>query len=185
MSRQHQQIVIFFLLALMSYAVWNYYFNNEIQIKDKPFTKGYSVKNLELKIIDDSGFLTAKFISPNLIRYTDSPVVFMDDPQLWTYKEGVQQWLMISDKAEYNTSLNEVGLYNNLVAHTVNVESETTIKANNLLLDLNSKHAQTDDGIVFQQTENYRMTGQIAQFDLNNEILEVNNDVKAVYKAPK
>lgn len=185
MSRQRQQIIIFSLLALISYALWNYYFNKEIEVKDKPFTKGYSVKNLELKIIDDKGLLTAKFISPNLIRYTDSPVVFMDAPQLWTYKDGVQQWLMTSDKAEYDTSLNEVGLYNNLVAHTVNDESKTVIKANNLLLDLNSKQARTDDGIVFQQTENYKMTGQIAQFDLNNEILEVNNDVKAVYKVPK
>ena len=182
MTRQIQQIIVFALLALGSYGVWKYYFDKEIVTADKPFTKGYSVKNIEMKITDEFGKLTAKFKSPSLIRYTDSPVVFMNSPILWTFKEGKEHWLIKSNKAEYNTDLNEVGMYDNLVAQTVNDAKKSIFKADNMLLNLVTKQAHSDDGVTFKQQQ-FTMTGQNAQFDLKNEILEVNKNVKAIYKS--
>ncbi|MBL4660508.1 MAG: LPS export ABC transporter periplasmic protein LptC [Alcanivoracaceae bacterium] len=185
MNRQIQQIIIFSILALLSYTIWSYYFDREESIQEKPFTKGYSIGNLELRVTDESGNLTAKFKSPSLIRYTDSPVVFMQTPLLWTFKQGKEHWLIKSNKAEYNANLDEVVLYDNLIAKTINDESETIFKANNILLNLNSNQAYTKDGIILKQKQEFTMTGQIATFDLKNEILEVNNNVKAIYKTKK
>lgn len=187
MTKQTQQIILFALFALVSYGIWKYFFDREKLIQDKPFTKGYSVENVELKITDESGQLTARFISPNLTRYTDSPVLHINEPLFWTYHDGTEHWLLESQKAEYNTDKEEVDFSDKLMAHTVNVEHPTYFETNSLLLDLKNKNAYTDDGVVFKQNQMI-MTGQIAQFDLTHETLEVNKNVKAVYKsqyAPK
>jgi len=181
-SKQAQQLIIFGVLALLTYGIWNYYFNHEIKEVTKPFTKGYSVKNIELKITDDSGMMTALFKSPELIRYTDSPIIHITNPLFWTYEKGKQHWTFKSDKAEYNPEAQQVGLYDNLIAKTVDENSQMMFSAKNLSVDLNTKKAITSDGILMQQKK-YKMTGQIAKFDLQNEILEVNNNVKASYKA--
>lgn len=182
MTKQTQQIVIFALFALVSYGVWKYFFDREKFIQDKPFTKGYSVENVELKITDESGQLTARFISPNLTRYTDSPVLHINDPLFWTYHEGKEHWLIKSTKAEYNTEKEEMAFSEKLLAQTVDVEQPTSFEANSLLLNLNNKIATTNDGVKFKQN-NMIMTGQIAKFDLIQETLEVNTNVKAIFKS--
>ena len=179
---QIQQIVLFVLFALFSYGVWKVFFDREKFAQDKPFTKGYSIENVELKITDESGNLTAKFTSPNLTRYTDSPVLHINSPLFWTYSEGKDHWLLESQNAEYNTEKEQVDFITKVVAHTVNEEQPTSFEANTLLLKLKSKNAYTNDGVMFKQNDMV-MTGQIAQFDLIQETLEVNKNVKAIFKS--
>jgi len=183
MTRQVLQIIVFSVLALMSFAVWKYFFDVTEVETSKPFTKGYSVKNVELKIIDETGKITAKFKSPNLIKYTDSPIVLINTPLFWTYNNGKEQWLMKSNKAEYNADLAEVKLIDNFVGRSIGGDSPLTIiTAKNLLVNIKTKKAYTNDGIVFKQQQ-IIMTGQDAHVDLKNELLEVNKNVKAVYAA--
>ncbi len=182
MTKQNQHIVIFALFSLVSYGVWKYFFDREELTQDKPFTKGYSIENVELKITDESGQLTAKFVSPNLIRYTDSPVLYIKEPLFWTYREGKEHWLLESQKAEYDTEKEEVDFSEKLIAHTVNVDQPASFEAMSLLLNLKNKNATTQDGVVFKQN-NMVMTGQIAKFDLIQETLEVNKNVKAIFKS--
>jgi LPS export ABC transporter protein LptC len=182
MSKQSQHILFFLTIAFLSYGIWKYYFDREKSIEDKPFTKGYSVENIELRITDESGNLSAKFKSPSLVRYTDSPIIHIKNPLFWVYKDGSEQWFMQSDKAEYNAEANKVGLYENLIAQSSDLDDVTSFEANNLLVNLNNKKAHTNDGMRLLQQQ-FVMTGEIAHFDLKNEILEVNNNVKAVYKS--
>lgn len=184
MSQQIRQIIIFSAIALFIYGVWQYFFNKEELIQDKPFTKGYSIENLELKITDDLGKLTGKFISPSLVRYTDSTIMHINKPLFWTYKDGVKHWEVKSNIAEFNPAKNEINFLEELVAKTINDDSITEFTANSLLIDLKNNLASTKDGIYLKQ-QNFAMTGQIAQFNLKNETLEVNNNVKAVYKSTK
>ena len=181
MTRQIQNMLFFFVLALLSYAVYKYYFD-PLELKhDKPFTKGYSIENVELKITDANGHLSAKFKSPNLVRYTDSPLLFIETPLFWTYNDNHEHWLIESKKAEFNTDTNEVSLIDNVIAKTINDSSETRFKTPSLLVKLKDSSAFTDAGISLQKKQ-FNMSGQIAQFDLKNETLEVNNNVKAIYK---
>lgn len=180
MTRQMQNMLFFFILALLSYAVYKYYFDPITINKDKPFTKGYSVENVELKITDEKGQLSAKFKSPSLVRYTDSPLLFIKTPLFWTYKDNQEHWLIRSKKAEFNTDTQEVSLIDDVIAKTIN-GSETRFKTPSLLVKLKDSSAFTDAGISLQQKQ-FNMSGQIAHFDLKNEILEVNKNVKAIYK---
>lgn len=182
MTKQTQQIILFAIFALFSYGIWKYFFDREKFTQDKPFTKGYSIENIELKITDESGNFTARFTSPNLIRYTDSPVLFINSPLFWAYKDGKEHWLLESKNAEYNTDKEQVKFSENVVAHTISQEQPTSFEANSLLLNLKNKKAHTDDGVAFKQND-LNMTGQIAQFDLIQETLEVNKNVKAIYKS--
>ena len=170
------------MLALISYAVYKYYFDRLEIIEDKPFTKGYSVENIELKITDEKGQLSAKFKAPNIISYTDSPIINISTPLFWTYKKGVQQWVLKSNKAEYNSSESTVLLSEKVMAQTIGKDNDSNFEANNLLVNLTTNMATTNDGIKFKQ-DLFNMTGQIATFNLEKEILEVNNNIKAVYKA--
>ncbi len=182
MTKQTQQIILFTIFALVSYFIWKYFFDREKIVQDKPFTKGYSVENVELKITDESGQLTARFISPNLTRYTDSPILHINEPLFWTYREGKEHWVLESKKAKYDTDKEEIDFSVKLIAHTVNIEQPVSFEANSLLLNLKNKKATTQDGVVFKQN-NMIMTGQIAKFDLTQETLEVNNNVKAIFKS--
>ncbi|MFK8013712.1 MAG: LPS export ABC transporter periplasmic protein LptC [Marinicellaceae bacterium] len=183
MSKQSQQIMMFFLLALISYSIWKIYFDHEKVATDKPFTKGYSVENVVLKITDETGVLSGEFKSPKLIRYTDSPIVYIEKPEMWTFDNGQQHWSIQSETAEYNSELLHVDLSENLIAKTVN-GSGIRFNAENLFVDLNTKTAHTDAGIILKK-ELLSMTGQSAKFDLKNETIEVNNHVKAQYKTQK
>jgi len=181
MTRQIQNMVFFALLALGSYAIYKYYFDPIKTIKDKPFTKGYSVENVELKITDANGNLTAKFKSPNLTRYTDSPILFIQMPLFWIYKNNQAQWLISSKKAEFNTIEQKVNLIEDVLAKTIDKTSSIQFKTPSLQVFLKESKAFTDAGIILNHDQ-YEQSGQIAHFDLENETLEVNNNVKAVYK---
>ena len=133
-----------------------------------------------MKITDEKGQLSAKFKSPHLIRYTDSPLLFIQTPLFWTYNNNQEHWLIQSKKAEFNTNTQEVSLINEVFAKTIN-GSETQFKTPYLLVKLKDSSAFTDAGIFLQQNQ-FNLSGQIAQFDLKNETLEVRKNVKAIYK---
>lgn len=184
MTRQFKQILIFSILALSSYAVWKIFVFEEEVIEDKPFTKGYSVDNLELRITDDNGKMSAKFNSPSLIRYTDSDVVMIKSPILWTYEEGNQNWQFKSKIAEYNHKLNQIKLIEKVKATSLNDDSIIKFTSNDLSIDLHEKSAQTQRGISVVK-ELFSMTGNIANFNFKNKNLEVRNNVKVIYKNSK
>ncbi len=184
MSTQNKQIALFAVLALVIYAVWNYYFNREEIKKDKPFTKGYSVEKIEMRMTNQEGELSTKFKSPSLIRYTDSPVLFIDSPTVWTYENNTEKWLIKANKAELNTQTDKVELIDNVNAHSLNEKEPMDFSTNFLTLDLTNKKAQTTAGISMQQAQ-FSLQGQVAHIDLKNKIIEVNNNVKAIYKSIK
>ena len=182
MSDQLKQTVFFGFLALMSYGLYRYFFSYEEALQDKPFTKGYSVENITLKITDEDGFLTAKFKSPSLIRYTDDPSIHILNPVFWTYKNGKMQWQINAEKALYNAEDEEVFLSDKLIAKTVDTQVATKFEAQNLKINLKTKKAQTTDGIKLEQ-ESFKMSGKVALINMNTQQIEVNNNVKAIYKA--
>jgi LPS export ABC transporter protein LptC len=160
------------------------FFYQELIVEDKPFTKGYSVDNLELRITDEEGHLSAKFNSPSLIRYTDSETVLIQKPALITYELGKQDWLFNSISAEYNHKLNEVKLVEQVRASTQAKDAKINFSSNDLIINLKSKLAQTENGISVDK-ELFSMTGDSARFDLKNDKIEVKNNVKVIYKSPK
>jgi LPS export ABC transporter protein LptC len=181
MTQQIKQILFFTLLTLLSYAVIKYFFSYEKPIADKPFTKGYSIENIEMKITDDEGLLTAEFKAPTIIRYTDDPKLFINKPLFWLFNNGEKNWVIQSNKAEYNAESENVTLIGDLIAKSTLGDSFKQFEAKNLTISLKDKIAKTEDGISLKQQQ-FTMTGQIANFDLKNDILEVNTNVKAIYK---
>ena len=132
MTKQTKQIYFFLLLAIISYSVWKIFFDQEIVVKDKPFTKGYSVDNLELRITDEEGNLSAKFNSPSLIRYTDSEQVLIKSPELLTFENGQQNWQFNSIKAIYNHKIDKVSLIDDVTAVNKNEKSKINFTSNDL-----------------------------------------------------
>ena len=184
MTKQTKQILIFFIFAVLSYAVWKIYIYQEPIVEDKPFTKGYSVDSLELRITDEDGKISAKFISPSLISYTDNDLVFIETPELWTYEEGKQNWQFNSKHAEYNHKQDKIMLKEQVKAMSLSEDSKINFSSKDLRIDLKNKHAETENGIIVKK-ELFSMTGDKADFDFKNDKIEVKNNVKVIYKSSK
>ena len=184
MTRQIRHIIAFSVIALASYSIIQYFFDEKEINKDEPFTKGYAIENLEMKITDDSGKFTAMFKSPGLVRYTDNPLIYVEKPLFWLFDKGKKNWQVNAQKAEYDVSGEKIKFIDKVKARSLNTQPVSLLAAKNLSLDLKKKKANTSSGILFKQGQ-LTMQGQIAQFDLKNEILEVNNNVNAIYKAKK
>ncbi len=181
MTAQNKQIALFAVIALVIYVVWSYYFNREEIKKDKPFTKGYSVEKIEMRMTNELGQLSTRFKSPSLIRYTDSPILYIDSPTVWTYEDNHENWLIKANKAELNTETNKVELIEDVNAHSLDANESMVFSSNNLVLDLSQHKAQTSHGVFMRQAQ-FSLTGQVAHIDLKKKIIEVNNNVKAIYK---
>ncbi len=181
MSKQIPNIILFSLLALGSYAVIKYFFDEEEKIQDQPFTKGYAIEDLEMRITDKNGQFSAVFQSPSLVRYTDNPLIYVEKPLFWLYTKGKKSWQVVADKAQYNVDDESINFIEKVKAQSLNKKTQSELLAKDLLINLKNKIATTQNGIQLRQA-NLTMRGQKAQFDLQNNILEVNNNVKAVYK---
>lgn len=181
MTHQSKQIIVFLILAIGSYGLWKYFFDREEVIKDQPFTKGYSVENFELDITDENGVFSASFHSPNLTRYTDNDVVLIDSPEFWTFENNKKNWLFKSKKAEYDYKKEQVNLINDVIVKNLDLEDAIQLDAKDLLVDLDTKIANTSNGILLRK-ELIKLEGQKAIFDLNTSKLTVNNNVQVVYK---
>ncbi len=181
MTQHIRQVVLFSFLAFASYGIYKYYFDPLEIEQNKPFTKGYSVENIELKITNDVGKLSAKFQSPSIIRYTNDPTILIANPLFWTYKNGIEHWLLSAQKGTFNSDSRVVFMDQNVEAKTINELSKMAFKANDLIIDLSSNMAKTENGISLNKTQ-FSMSGSVAQFDLENEILSVKDNIKAVYK---
>ncbi len=180
MTRQIQQILFFSIIALLSYAVIKYFFERKVKIKDQPFTKGYAIEKLEMIITDDSGKFIAMFKSPGLVRYTDNPMIFVDKPLFWSFDSGKKRWQVEAEKAEYDVSADIINFINKVEAKSIDLSPPSLLTAKDLRFNLKNKKATTENGILLQQGQ-LTMQGQVAQFDLQNNILEVNKNVKAIY----
>jgi len=163
------------------YTIWQVYFVSEDIQTDKPFTKGYSVENIELKITDDSGKLVGKFHSPELVRYTDSDIIHIKMPEFWTYNDGKINWKINSNSAEFDSRKNEVDFKEKLNAESITLTPKQQFTSNSLRVLLDKHLAVTNNGIIFKQ-DTATMSGINAILDLKKQIIEVNNNVKAIYK---
>lgn len=181
--RQQTKHILFFLVgALLSYAVWKFFFDREPVIQDKPFTKGYSVDQFELEITDEHGEFVAKFISPNLTRYTNSDTVLIDSPNFWTYENNSEGWFFESDSAEYDYKNEQVKLIDNVMAKSLDEIETIELNASDMMVNLSTKIAQTENGVLIQK-DTLNLKGQKALFDLTNNQLTVNENVQVVYKS--
>lgn len=181
MSGQKKHILLFCIVSLVVYSSWHIFFVTEKTEVNKPFTKGYSVENIELRITDESGKLAGKFNSPGLVRYTDSDIIHIKKPEFWTYNNGKINWKIDSNSAEFNSNKNEVDFKEKLVAVSLSESPKQQFTSNSLKVLLDKHVAVTNSGIIFKQ-DSAVMSGINATLDLKKQIIEVNNDVKAVYK---
>lgn len=183
MSQQLRHILFFLFAGFLTYSVWKYYFDREPEVQDKPFTKGYSVENLELQVTDENGDFVAKFVSPNLMRYTDSDTVHVEKPRMYAYSNQQESWQFDSLKADYDHKRNTVKMMQDVSVKQLNSAKQIQLKFQNLLVDLHEKKAETDSGVELEK-ETFNMVGERAWFDFINEKIEVKGNVKVVYKTP-
>ena len=112
------------------------------------------------------------------------PLIFIEKPLLWTYVTGNEQWKIEANKGEYDAESNQIKLIDSLQAQLQNSETNRKFNAQDLMINLENKHAFTDNGITISENQ-FKLSGQIAKLDLSTNLIEVNKNVKAIYKSAK
>ena len=103
---------------------------------------------------------------------------------MWTYEEGKQNWQFKSKLAEYNHKQDKVKLKEQVKAISLSEDSKINFSSKDLSIDLKSKHAETENGILVIK-DFISMAGDKANFDFKNDKIEVKNNVKVIYKSSK
>ena len=94
-----RQLLLFFLLALASYVVYEKYFNATGGAQYKPFTKGYALTGVTITTTDDEGHITTTIDSPAVTHFADTEKTFIEKPRIQLYGDE-DKWLFTSAVGE-------------------------------------------------------------------------------------
>ena len=95
------QLMVFTVLAFVSYAVYDKYYGSDSETQFKPFTKGYSLEGVVIRTSDEAGEITSTIESPSMIHYADTEISVINEPR-YTIHEKTGDWIFTSNKGEIN-----------------------------------------------------------------------------------
>ena len=116
-----KQLLLFSLLAVLSYGVYERFFNLSKSDQYKAFTKGYALTGVVLKSTDDTGAVVTTVESPAITHYADSEVTVIEQPNI-TLHETQGNWVFTSESGQINPDKTEIFFPEQVV---VNLDSET------------------------------------------------------------
>lgn len=176
-----KQLILFSLLAVLSYALYQRYFHVDASDRFKPFTKGYALTGVVIKSTDESGQVVTTVRSPSITHYADSEVTVIEQPQV-TLHETQGDWEFTSSVGEINPGKTEIFFPNRvdieLISSTVQgVEVNTSA----LLVDVTSKTGSTPAPLMVKQ-QGSMLRGLGAVVDFNQQEIELLSEMYAEFE---
>ncbi len=102
-----KQLLLFAVLALLSYIVYERYYQSDSVRSFEPFTKGYSLEGVVIKSTDESGQVVTTVESPLVIHYADSETTVIEQPRVRLHQDG-GDWLFTSSAGELNADQSQI-----------------------------------------------------------------------------
>lgn len=163
-----KQLVRFSLLAVISYAVFERYFNYQTTQQFEPFTKGYALTEVTIQSTDETGQIITTIKSPAVIHYADTEKTVIQDPNIKLHDAG-GDWLFKSDVGEINPLQTEI-YFPNLV--TIDLDDNTQadkpirITTSELTVDVTKKSGHTPAVLNMSQLgTNFKGKGAVVNFE--------------------
>lgn len=177
-----KQLLIFMLIAVLSYFVWQFAFVEIEESKFKPFTKGYSVSDVLLEITDESGQITTVINSPLLLYYADTEITEITKPQVVLKGSDGKSWMFESDKGRYIDSQFELFFPGDVVVQNdaLNIENKITLNTSALTVDTENHTAQSEAFIGIKQN-NMFFNGVGSFINFSTQEIEVKSNVHAEF----
>jgi len=104
-SAAMRQLLLFSVLALASYVVYEKYFAATGGTQYKPFTKGYALTGVTITSTDDDGRITNTIEAPAVTHYADTEKTVIEEPRIHLYGDE-DKWLFTSAVGELSPDQN-------------------------------------------------------------------------------
>lgn len=140
-----KQLLLFALLAVLSYGLYERYFNDSKEQKYQPFTKGYALTGVVIKSTDDDGKVVTTIQSPAITFYADSERTIIEQPHIKLHEPN-GDWVFESEVGEINPNRTEIYFPNEVRVNLENSKAEAeTVKINTsaLTVDVTKKTGKT------------------------------------------
>ena len=174
-------MLVFGILAIVSYAIYNKYYAPEFDTEYEPFTKGYSLEGVIIRNSNESGEITSTIESPSMIHYADTELSEIKSPK-YTMHQSDGDWVFTSVVGEINKGQTTI-YFPELV--DLSFDSETTeavaIQTSQLTIDLNEKTGVTDSKISVKRPGLF-LTGLGSVINFTDQSIEILEDMYAEFE---
>ncbi len=175
------QLIVFALLALFSYGVYDRFFGQTTAVQYEPFTKGYSLEGVIMKTSDVDGRIVSTIESPAIVHYADTEVSVITAPK-YTLHQPNGDWVFQSKKGEINPEQTELyfpGKVDMLLESSAH--ERVAIETSDLRVNVNNKTGR-GQGMIHVIKPGMMMTGLGSVIDFNNESIEILEDLYAEFE---
>lgn len=176
----HKQLLIFGVLAGISYAVYEYAFAQENDVRFKPFTKGYALYDSTVQITNDEGHIHSTIKSPEMVHYADSQLTTIQSPEVIMVQKG-RQWVMSSKVATINESQTAIHFPEQVTVKN-DAEQPLTVETSDMTVFPEQKSTASPAPIVIHQAGR-EMKGVGSKIDFDKELIEVLDETHAEFDA--
>ncbi|WP_223788856.1 LPS export ABC transporter periplasmic protein LptC [Marinicella meishanensis] len=180
-TSRFKQLMLFGLLAVLSYGLYQRYFHVDASERFKPFTKGYALTGVVIKSTDDSGQVVTTVRSPTITHYADTEVTVIDQPNV-TLHESQGDWVFTSSVGEINPNKTEIFFPNRVRIELASpTEQAVTVDTSALLVDVTRKTGTTDNPLVVTQLGS-KLRGLGAVVNFNQQEIELLSEMYAEFE---
>lgn len=164
-----KQLLLFSLLALVSYAVFDKYFNSDASQLYEPFTKGYALSGVTIQSTDETGQIITTIKSPAVTHYADTEKTIIQEPHIILH-DADGDWLFNSEVGEINAQQTEI-YFPSLVVIDLDGENKQAeaiqIVTSELTVDVTQKSGKTAAKLSISEAgSNMRGLGAEVNFKL-------------------
>lgn len=184
-SARIRQLLLFILLAVSSYAVFDKYFNVNDKELFQPFTKGYAITGVSIETTDENGQILSTIKSPSVIHYADTEKTIIEQPDV-TLHEADGDWEFKSSVGEINAEKTEIFFPNEVLVNLKDLENTENKKAlaintSALTVDMANKMGRTSNELLMEQIGSM-MKGVGAVVDFNQQNIELLSEMYAEFE---
>jgi LPS export ABC transporter protein LptC len=175
------QLVIFLMLAILSYGIYDNFFGEETTIEFEPFTKGYSLEGVIIKNSDEHGDIVSTIESPSMIHYADTEVSIINNPK-YTMHEPEGDWVFTSSKGEINKDQTELYFPNKVnLFHESGTDENVSIVTRELKVDVVAKLGK-GKGKITVAKPGLLMTGLGSVINFTDQSVEILENMYAEFE---
>jgi LPS export ABC transporter protein LptC len=176
-----RQLMVFALLALGSYAVYETWHSDDSGYAYEPFTKGYSIEGVVIRNSDQEGHIVSTITAPSVIHYADSGRTVINQPSYRMHQEG-GDWLFSSASGEINQAQTEMFFPEAVLLELdVAAEDKVSVKTSQLTVDLEQQTGSSPEQLsVSQPGVLLKGVGSVIRF--KQQEIEILEDVYAEFE---
>lgn len=180
-----RQLVLFVILAVVSYAVFEKYYSTNDKKMFQAFTKGYAISGVSIETTDENGDIVSTIKSPSVIHYADTEKTIIEQPNV-TLHEKDGNWNFNSSMGEINAKQTQIFFPNQVFVNLVSTENkkivdDLSINTSALTVDMINKVGSTSE--ILQMTQIGSMIrGLGAIVDFNQQEIDLKSEMYAEFE---